>query len=1409
MTTSSENPHDWEFSKENAAPLEFGRSTKSLSKRAFGTSKMDTEKLEEKTKKYERLVRRSEKAVAWIQKQSERVLERSGSDNRELTEEEAQTLRDRLVFELGFDPSTTDRENVDFDPMRYWVLYIKHIRESYPSDSQKQFLVYERCARTFMARPFIVPSYQNEPRFIRICILYADQTSNPSEVFKLMSKIKVGTKVSIFWVAWAWTAEKAQDFQFTEKIFQKALSVGAKPRKFLEDRQRHFLRRMSRHWLNASKAQEDEVDEEEDDGRRGALNSLSSAGIAGNDRGSALNRHTQQRPNGSSRASSRATSQQQGRNENKPMDGFNIFQDGDRNSPRDAFDDENDPVGRRRLEKESERTKENSMRPELWNERGYGLVNPTTAASSGELPIGADSIVGTARGAAPALTAHHRSGSVAAFDVFVDEEFNADENDTNNVSRGDAGKKIDERSLRQRLDGGTADRLTRDPVRYMKNPGKMESDQIKYDVRTVDDGATTTSSSKPATMKRRDDRALKTGSEETKRHSEAAKREPKGSKASQIITDEQLRKKESNTEECCTFEQRLRSCSYKLVSPNDDINLLKEAANDQNNSSQMDFEESMIAEESIEEIDMEGDAEEIVMKPTKSVLKSSLRARNTTTKISEEELTGNVNPRRVLFGANTNLVYTNASINTSTASSQPNGSFVTVEETINTKLANAEISMMFSSPNGNASLAESPGESLLASSLFSTSRKKSVVDNGDSSLKGSAFAIHDENKLEPTGLNMSIYQDNTNKINGKKSNEDDKPDGLSFAIHDENKHDSGGLNIPIYQDASDENAGEKKKSFGDKPNGLSFAIHDECKHDSDGLNFSIFQDDSNESACGKKSTAVEKPNGLSFAIHDERKFEYGRLNSSVYENNGNHHAPTGNSDDTASLSVIGNIFDETKRGKPAPSMGFGIYSDTEPSKQTHHKTGDKQHSGRLRCEARIRESKTTDNTTEDTASLSIIDGVMDGLENCSVSEPQQSSSGFAIFSDENSMPSEPQFKIFADDDTAQKKPPRRPTAVPEESGFEIFPDEVLESAQKKQKTSNVLFASDISRIEDEKTSNFPILNENEVNTSSNFNPEENQLKAIGYTTQHNSDMESAMRKCMHAAAKSRSRYEIFDYRKKQMPKALLRKAFIAGDKIDLLGGETASIVHELGRGHNGVVLLYKDKSDQRDALKIQAPIGSLAHEYSLLLQIEKRVENDSPGFYPFPRSRAFYAFSEGGLFAMTAGSDSGMTLIDVVNTYKKITSNVPELVAIYYTSRMLEHLESLHQDAKVLHCDIKPDNWVLTSSLKDRNNAGKKSVGGSDIMLVDFGRSIDLEKVASGLSDPLKAQFKGSIAAEDMECVAMRKGLPWGVDLDFFGLAASSFILLFGSHIEIVQDRSTGKWRLSKSFRRYWQKDLW
>ena len=122
---------------------------------------------------------------------------------------------------------------------------------------------------------------------------------------------------------------------------------------------------------------------------------------------------------------------------------------------------------------------------------------------------------------------------------------------------------------------------------------------------------------------------------------------------------------------------------------------------------------------------------------------------------------------------------------------------------------------------------------------------------------------------------------------------------------------------------------------------------------------------------------------------------------------------------------------------------------------------------------------------------------------------------------------------------------------------------------------------------------------------------------------------------------------------------------------------------------------------------------------------------------------------------------------------------------------------------------MKPDNWVLTSLQSASELNIDVDLPGSDLMLVDFGRSIDLISASSDGLNPLEVRFSGNIAAEDMECVAMREGKPWGIDNDLYGLCASAHTILFGVHMDVEKDSRSRRWKLKKSFRRYWQRDLW
>lgn len=94
-------------------------------------------------------------------------------------------------------------------------------------------------------------------------------------------------------------------------------------------------------------------------------------------------------------------------------------------------------------------------------------------------------------------------------------------------------------------------------------------------------------------------------------------------------------------------------------------------------------------------------------------------------------------------------------------------------------------------------------------------------------------------------------------------------------------------------------------------------------------------------------------------------------------------------------------------------------------------------------------------------------------------------------------------------------------------------------------------------------------------------------------------------------------------------------------------------------------------------------------------------------------------------------------------------------------------------------------------------------------MLVDFGRAVDLEAAAKPGMDAMDVRLEGSSCEEDMECVAMRKGMSWSFDADTFGICAGAHVLLYGEHIQLDYNAATRRWMPKKPLRRYWKKDLW
>ena len=196
---------DWETSKENVAPVKSGRSVKGL-----GGS-------------------------------------RGGLGNKPVLGKELGEKDDEQRFEKQIKAAKEAIEPTDDGPSKAskildaYLAYYKWIRNTYASSHDKTRAVLERVTSELKD----VAEMKNNDKYVKLWIELADMSRTPSETFGFMQVNKIGEKVALFWIAWAFVAEKADKFDITEKIFKKAIKYQAEPKKrhlFLPVVGRQFVR---------------------------------------------------------------------------------------------------------------------------------------------------------------------------------------------------------------------------------------------------------------------------------------------------------------------------------------------------------------------------------------------------------------------------------------------------------------------------------------------------------------------------------------------------------------------------------------------------------------------------------------------------------------------------------------------------------------------------------------------------------------------------------------------------------------------------------------------------------------------------------------------------------------------------------------------------------------------------------------------------------------------------------------------------------------------------------------------------------------------------------------------------------------------------------------------------------------
>lgn len=258
-------------------------------------------------------------------------------------------------------------------------------------------------------------------------------------------------------------------------------------------------------------------------------------------------------------------------------------------------------------------------------------------------------------------------------------------------------------------------------------------------------------------------------------------------------------------------------------------------------------------------------------------------------------------------------------------------------------------------------------------------------------------------------------------------------------------------------------------------------------------------------------------------------------------------------------------------------------------------------------------------------------------------------------------------------------------------------------------------------------------------------------------------------------------------------------------------GPTRFIVKEC-KGEGGYGKVFRASSHSNDTnpnetiaemdsvLKVQKPQPN-EWEFYVCTELHQRLssEEDKQWFMSIPRC---YVFNDGSVFV---SEHQPFTLLDVCNKVGELGDiNCREILALYFTIEMLHVLEKL-QKAKIIHADIKPENFMIQDmpQLKEVSSTSQELFGNlkPSLILIDFGVSIDMAIL------PPKAIFNFKFEKAENMINEMLNNKPWNYQIDYFGVASIAHIILYGTYMKIAND--TGRYEPAGKPKRWWNAELW
>ncbi|XP_075419260.1 mitotic checkpoint serine/threonine-protein kinase BUB1 [Tenrec ecaudatus] len=248
-----------------------------------------------------------------------------------------------------------------------------------------------------------------------------------------------------------------------------------------------------------------------------------------------------------------------------------------------------------------------------------------------------------------------------------------------------------------------------------------------------------------------------------------------------------------------------------------------------------------------------------------------------------------------------------------------------------------------------------------------------------------------------------------------------------------------------------------------------------------------------------------------------------------------------------------------------------------------------------------------------------------------------------------------------------------------------------------------------------------------------------------------------------------------------------------------LGSFVIYVDHLLGEGAFAQVYeatqedVNDTKHKQKFVLKIQKPANPW--EFYIGTQLMERLKPSMR--HMFIKFYSAHFFQNGSVLVGELYSYG--TLLNAINLYKNTPEKVmPQALVLSFAVRMLHMVEQVH-DCEIIHGDIKPDNFILGNKFLEQDGDDDDLSAG--LALIDLGQSIDMKLFPKGTTFTAKCETSG------FQCIEMLSKKQWTYQIDYFGIAATVYCMLFGTYMKVKNEG--GVWKPEGLFRRLPHLDMW